>query len=353
MRKRAHLKAHSLEALRERFREAGVPAFHANQVMAWLYQRGIDDPLQMTDLARAHREWLANEWESRAVEVARHQLSADGTRKLALETHDHALVEAVLIPEARRNTLCISTQVGCPLACSFCATGRMGFDRNLSTAEIVDQVCRAKEFLSADDRLSNVVFMGMGEPLLNLPAVSEAIRILIDPRGLGLAPRRITVSTSGIVPKIAPLLEVAPIRLAVSLHATRDEVRDVLVPHNKRFPIENLLEALRSDPNVNRRRPVFFEYTLLEGVNDSLDDARRLPRLLAGIPCKVNLIPANSHSGSDYRAPTKEVMDRFAEAVHRGGLRVTLRKNRGTDIDAACGQLANAEGSPAAALAPS
>jgi 23S rRNA (adenine2503-C2)-methyltransferase len=338
-----HLKDHCLESLRDRFSQLGVPSYRANQVSEWLYRHGVDDPDHMTNLSEELREWLVREWQSRAVEVAGDQVSQDGTRKLAMRTRDDALIETVMIPEARRKTLCISTQVGCPLACSFCATGDMGFTRNLTTAEIVDQVCRTDELLGEGESITNVVFMGMGEPLLNLPAVSEAIRILIDPRGLALAPRRITVSTSGLVPKIAELLEIAPINLAVSLHATRDEVRDVLVPLNKRFPLAELLGALRRDPNVNRRRPVFFEYTLLEGMNDSLEYARDLPCLLRGIPCKVNLIPANPYPGARWPAPSQEVMDRFAAEVYRGGLRVTLRRSRGSDIDAACGQLANAE----------
>ena len=246
----------------------------------------------------------------------------------------------MLIPEERRNTLCVSTQVGCPLACSFCATGALGFTRNLATGEIVDQLLHAQAALGPDESITNVVFMGMGEPLLNLPAVLEAVRILIDPKLLAMAPRRITVSTSGIVPKIRPLLEVAPINLAVSLHATTDEVRDVLVPLNRRFPLDRLLGALRDEPLVSRKRPVFFEYTLIEGVNDSLEDARRLPDLIRGIPAKLNVIPMNPHADSPHRAPSDAVCDAFTAELHRSGLRVTLRRNRGRDIDAACGQLA-------------
>jgi 23S rRNA (adenine2503-C2)-methyltransferase len=342
-----HLKSHSLPVLRERFQAQGIPAFRASQVSEWLYRHGVDEPARMTNLPAEIRSWLEEAWQSRALEVARDQVSSDGTRKLAMAAQDGALIETVMIPEARRKTLCISTQVGCPLACTFCATGDMGFTRNLSTAEIVDQVCRTEALLPEGERITNVVFMGMGAPLLNLPAVSEAIRILTDPKCLALAPRRITVSTSGVVPRIAELLEVAPINLAVSLHATRDEVRDQLVPLNQRYPLADLLGALRGDPNVNRRRPVFFEYTLLAGINDSLEYARDLPRLLAGIPCKVNLIPANPYPGARWPATDPAGMDRFAAEVHRGGLRVTLRRSRGTDIDAACGQLANAAGGEA------
>ncbi|MBW2272019.1 MAG: 23S rRNA (adenine(2503)-C(2))-methyltransferase RlmN [Deltaproteobacteria bacterium] len=338
--KTENLKDHSLAALRERFARDGIARYHADQVAGWLYQRGVEDPRHMTDLSMDLREQLAGSWISSALEVAGHARSVDGTLKLLLRAHDGAVVEAVLIPEEQRTTLCVSTQVGCPLACSFCATGALGFTRNLSTAEIVDQLCRAREFLAPDQRISNVVFMGMGEPLLNLPAVSEAIRLLVDPKAFAMAPRRITVSTSGVVPKIRPLLELAPVNLAVSLHATTNAVRDELVPLNRRFPLEQLLGALRDEEQVNRRRPVFFEYTLIEGVNDTPGDARRLVGLLRGIPSKVNAIPMNAHPDSGYRAPKLEVMERFTAIVHEAGLRVTLRKNRGDDIDAACGQLA-------------
>lgn len=343
MRDSANLKNYGLDSLRECFRRDGVPAYRANQVMSWLYKRGTDDIQQMTDLSFDLRQWLRQNWETRAVEIQAVQRSIDGTQKLVLSTRDGRLIEAVIIPEERRVTLCVSTQVGCPLACDFCATGAMGFTRNLSTAEIVDQVCRAREVLGDEGAISNVVFMGMGEPLLNLPAVKESIRIMTDPRGMGLAPRRITVSTAGVVAKISELIAFAPISLAVSLHATTDAVRDVLVPINKKFPLAELLGLLQRDPNVTRKRPVFFEYTLLAGINDSLEDARRLPGLLRGIPCKINLIPANTHPGGRYRAPDQQVMDRFAQQVHSAGMRVTLRRSRGADIAAACGQLANSE----------
>jgi 23S rRNA (adenine2503-C2)-methyltransferase len=248
-----------------------------------------------------------------------------------LRAFDGAQIEAVLIPEERRQTLCVSTQVGCPLTCSFCATGALGFTRNLDTSEIIDQVLLARQHLEPDQILSNLVFMGMGEPLLNLPAVSEAIRLFTDPKAFGLAPRRVTVSTAGVLPQIAPLLEVAPIHLAVSLHATTDEVRDVLVPLNKRFPIDALLTTLREEPRINRRRPVFFEYTLMAGVNDSVEDARRLPGLIEGIASKVNVIPMNPHPDAPYEPPSKEVVNRFTATLYDAGVRVTLRRDRGRE----------------------
>jgi 23S rRNA (adenine2503-C2)-methyltransferase len=246
----------------------------------------------------------------------------------------------VLIPEPRRTTLCVSTQVGCPLACAFCATGALGFRRNLATAEILDQVLHMRALLEPGRQLTNVVFMGMGEPLLNLPAVIEAVRVLLHPKAFAFAPRRVTVSTAGLVPKIPELLEAVPVNLAVSLHAATDAVRDWLVPLNRRFPLAALFEALRALPGLGPRRPVFFEYTLIEGVNDAPADARALARLLSGLPSKLNVIPMNPHPDSPLRPPPPEVADRFLGALAARGVTVTLRRSRGADIAAACGQLA-------------
>ena len=337
---RSHLKDHSPDSLREHFTAEGLEPFRADQVMHWLYERGVDDPSDMDNLPVEFRTMLEARWFSRSLETQRVVTSIDGTRKLVLRALDGALIEAVLIPEERRNTLCVSTQVGCPLTCSFCATGALGFTRNLRAAEIVDQLCVARKLLPPDETVTNVVFMGMGEPLMNLPAVLQAIRILVHPKAFGLAPRRITVSTAGVLGKIRPLLEVGPINLAVSLHASTDAVRDELVPLNRQIPIQRLLDGLRREPLVSSRRPVFFEYTLIEDVNDSLEDARRLRGLLRGIPCKLNVIPMNAHQDSPYGPPSRDVIDRFPEQLHRDGFRVPLRRNRGMDIDAACGQLA-------------
>ena len=334
------LKDHSLESLRARFAEQGLPSYRADQVAGWLYGRGVEDPGAMTDLSLELREQLAADWDARALEIETVQRSIDGTVKALLRTRDGARIETVMIPEAERATLCVSSQVGCALACSFCATGALGFTRNLTPGEIVDQLCRMNEILAGERRITNVVFMGMGEPLLNLPAVLEAIRLLIHPKAFAMAPRRVTVSTVGVLPQLEPLLAVAPINLAVSLHATTDAVRDELVPLNRRFKLGELLDTLRRLDTVNPRRPVFFEYTLMEGVNDSLDDARRLAPLLRGIPSKLNLIPLNPHPDAPYRPPSEEVIDRFLRAVAASGLRVTLRRSRGPDIQAACGQLA-------------
>jgi 23S rRNA (adenine2503-C2)-methyltransferase len=334
------IKDHSLARLREELALAGERPYRAEQIAAWLYRRGVEDPEQMTDLGAELRARLAGEWHLAELDIARVDRSIDGTCKAALVARDGARIESVLIPEDDRTTLCVSTQVGCAMACTFCATGYMGFSRNLRAGEIVDQVCRMRELAPADRPISNVVFMGMGEPLLNLDAVVEAIRLLIDPKAFALAPRRVTVSTVGLVPKIAELLEQVPVNLAVSLHATTDEVRDRLVPLNRRYPLAVLLDALRALPTVTARRPVFFEYTLIEGVNDSAEDAKRLPGLLHGIPSKLNLIPMNPHPDSPFRPPSDAAIDRFLGVLSRRGMTVTLRRSRGPDIQAACGQLA-------------
>jgi 23S rRNA (adenine2503-C2)-methyltransferase len=335
-----HIKDHSIERLRERLAAAGERPYRADQIAAWLYRRGVEDPEQMTDLGAELRARLAGEWQLSALEVERVDRSVDGTTKAALVARDGARIESVLIPEDDRMTLCVSTQVGCAMACSFCATGFMGFARNLRAAEIVDQVCRMRALAPAEQPISNVVFMGMGEPLLNLDAVVEAIRLLIDPKAFAIAPRRVTVSTVGLVPKIGELLARVPVNLAVSLHATTDEVRDQLVPLNRSYPLAELLGALRALPQVTQRRPVFFEYTLIAGVNDSEDDANRLPGLLHGIPSKLNLIPMNPHPDSPLRPPGDDAIDRFLAVLSRRGMTVTLRRSRGPDIQAACGQLA-------------
>jgi len=337
---RPNLKDYPLERLRERFVGEGLPAYRAEQIAAWIYQRGVEDFAEMSDLDRALRERLQADWQVRCLEIERLDRSSDGTVKAILLASDGAQIESVLIPEVDRTTLCISTQVGCAMACTFCATGALGFARNLTTAEIVEQVCRMRALVEEPRKITNIVFMGMGEPLLNLRAVSDAIAILVHPKTFAMAPRRITVSTVGILPKIEPLLAVAPINLAVSLHATTDRVRDQLVPLNRRYPLGALLDLLRELDQVNPRRPVFFEYTLIEGVNDTLEDARRLPGLLRGIPSKLNLIPMNPHPGSVYRPPSEAAIDAFLRVLAGAGMTVTLRRSRGDDIGAACGQLA-------------
>lgn len=346
---RPHLKDHSIESLRERFAAQGIEPWRAEQVAGWLYGRGVEDPAQWSDVSAPLRERFASEWDRRALEWDDLARAADGTVKGRLRARDGALVEAVLIPAARdasgsdagdRTTLCISTQVGCPLACSFCATGTLGLTRNLTVAEIVDQVCRMKEALAPGQRITNVVYMGMGEPLLNLPNVIESARVLLHPKGFALGPRKVTVSTAGVVPKIGALLAAVPVNLAVSLHSPVDAVRDELVPINRRFPIAVLMETLERLDSVSARRPVFFEYTLMRGKNDAPEDARRLVRLMRRVPSKLNLIPMNPHPDAPYQPPDEATVERFAREIARAGLTVTVRRPRGRDIDAACGQLA-------------
>ena len=334
------IKDYSLPALRKQLSGQGWKPFRAEQIGAWLYTRGVFDAAEMTDLSVADRARLEESFSLSALEVDRVAHSSDGTIKAVLRAGDGALIESVLIPEDTRTTLCVSTQVGCPMACTFCATGTLGFTRNLSTGEIIDQVCRMRALLGDERDLTNIVFMGMGEPLLNRAALSEAIRLLIDPKAFAMAPRRLTVSTVGIVPQIDPLLACFPVNLAVSLHATTDAVRDELVPLNRQYPLDVLIGALHKSPYVTRRRPIFFEYTLIDGVNDSLEDARRLPSLISGLPSKVNLIPMNRHPGSPYGPPSEERIDAFLRVLAGAGVRVTLRRSRGPDIAAACGQLA-------------
>ncbi len=333
------LLAHTPDELREAFAAEGTPAFRASQVARWLYARRVRDFAAMANLPLPLRDSLEAGWLSRALaRIAVHE-AEDGTRKLVLGTPEGARIEAVLIPEARRQTLCVSSQIGCSLDCSFCATGRMGLGRNLRAEEIVDQVLHASEILdAAGQTLTHVVFMGMGEPLLNLKNVAQAIRVLTHAEGFALAPRRITVSTAGVVPRLAELAEAAPVRLAVSLHATTDALRDVLVPLNKRFPLDVLLDACARYP-LSRRDRLSFEYALLADVNDSDADARRLARIALDARAKLNLIPMNEHPGSPYRRPSEERIEAFLAVLCAAGADATVRRSRGDDIYAACGQL--------------
>jgi 23S rRNA (adenine2503-C2)-methyltransferase len=308
-------------------------------VLGWIYRRGICDWEQMPNLGRPARERLAARFGVHALECKAVHGSRDGTEKLVLATAEGHAIEAVMIPEERRRTLCVSSQVGCSLDCRFCATGQLGLGRNLRAEEIVDQwlhVCA--RLAQRGEAVTHVVFMGMGEPLLNLPHVVQAIRVLTDPQAGGLSPRRITVSTAGVVPRIAALGQAVAVRLAISLHATHDRLRDELVPLNRRFPIAELMEACRRYPLARRDR-ISFEYILIDGVNDAEEDALRLRQLLRGLPAKVNLIPMNEHPGAPYRRPSDARIDRFAAILAEGPAGVSVRRSRGDDIFAACGQL--------------
>jgi 23S rRNA (adenine2503-C2)-methyltransferase len=332
------------EELRARAIAEGLPRYRADQLLRWIHGRAVLDFAEMTDLPRDAREALAQRYRSASLEVVERHPSSDGTQKLALATLEGDRIEAVIIPEERRRTLCVSTQIGCSLDCAFCATGRLGLARNLRAEEIVEQFLHAARAL-APERPTHIVFMGMGEPLLNLSSVVQAIRVLTDPAAGGLSHRRVTVSTAGVVPRLAQLGTETRVRLAISLHATTDAVRDVLVPINRRFPIAELLDACRRYPVAPRDR-ISFEYTLIRDVNDAPEDADRLGSLLRGIPAKINLIPLNEHPGAPYRRPDDVRIERFVRRVAQGPIPVSLRRSRGADILAACGQLGAAPPSP-------
>ncbi len=329
--------------------ELGSKPFRARQLLNWVYKRGEGSIANMTDLAKDFRAQLAEVAEIRTPDIVTMQHSSDGTRKWMLSADSSQAFEMVFIPEKERGTLCISSQVGCILDCSFCSTAQQGFNRNLTTAEIVGQVWLAKKELAeyqtieagGPDRIvTNVVLMGMGEPLANFRNVIPAVRILMDDYGFDLSRRRVTLSTSGLVPQIYKLAEETNVALAVSLHAPDDELRSELVPINRRHPIKDLLEACWHYIDEQNGRSVTFEYVMLAGVNDSPAQARALARLLKGHPAKVNLIPFNPFPGTKYRRSSPEVIRAFLDQVLKGGVMATIRRTRGDDIDAACGQLA-------------
>jgi 23S rRNA (adenine2503-C2)-methyltransferase len=330
----------SLAELEDLVVSLGESRFRGEQIFRWVHMHGVTSWDAMKNVSAATRAKLAEKATLGALTIDEVQTSSDGTRKLRLRTHDGFAIESVLIPDGDKMTQCISSQVGCALDCDFCATAKLGFARHLAPGEIVDQVYRAREVLG-EQRVTNLVYMGMGEPLHNYDNVVKSIRLLTHDLGQGLSARRITVSTAGLVPGIEKIgREDLGIGLAVSLNATTDETRDVVMPVNKKWNLEKLLGTLKAYPLESRRR-ITFEYVLLADVNDSLADAARLARLLRGFKCKVNVIPWNPHPMSEYRRPAPERIEAFQNEVRRLGLPVYLRTPRGDDIDAACGQLAN------------
>lgn len=325
----------------------GQPAFRGRQIMGWLYRPGITDFSQMTDLAKDFRATLAEHARIYRFIDPLIERSSDGCVKFGFTLEDGKLIESVLIPEPDRNTLCVSSQVGCAMNCTFCLTATMGFERNLTPSEIVNQVCAVSEFLRHEppknligpDRVTNLVFMGMGEPLNNLQNLIKAISILTEQRGLDMTNRRITVSTCGIASKMGTLGEQTDVNLAISLHAVDDTTRNRLMPVNNRYSLEELLQACRDFPMAKRKR-IMFEYILLKGINDSDEDAHKLTNLLRGIPCKVNLLTYNESPGIPYQSPSRNRIYAFQKIVRDGGYSVFIRSSRGEDISAACGQLA-------------
>lgn len=318
----------------------GARAFHARQIMAWFYQRGVSDFSLMTDLSKGLRERLQAGYRADELRLKTSRSSRDGSRKVLSQAGDGKLLESVLISSPGRFTACLSTQLGCRLKCAFCATGAMGFERDLAPGEIVDQLFHLQGLAGWDNRITNVVFMGMGEPLLNYERTLAAARLINSHRGFNIGARHITISTAGIVPGILRLArEPEQFKLAISLNATTDQARSRLMPINQKYPLNQLLAAAREYAQI-RGKLVFFEYILLAGVNDTPDDARRLAGLLRDIPGKVNLIPFNPRDGGQGLKPsTPHSQQAFFDSLHRLGVPVTIRMSKGRDIEAACGQL--------------
>jgi 23S rRNA (adenine2503-C2)-methyltransferase len=332
------------QALGGFFEALGEKPFRARQVERWIHQLGVADFASMSDLSKPLRERLAAEACVQAPTIVGDETTADGTRKWLVKVDGANAVESVFIPETGRATLCVSSQAGCVLDCSFCATGKQGFNRNLTSAEIVGQLWLANRELGCPSRahriISNVVFMGMGEPMLNLDNVIPALRLMLDDNAYGLSRRRVTVSTSGVVPGMDRLRDECPVALAVSLHAPNDALRDELVPLNRKHPLKSLVAACNRYLEKAPRDFITFEYVMLEGVNDTEAHAREAAALGRAVRCKYNLIPFNPFAAVDYRRSSPERIRRFAEILQRAGITATIRKTRGDDIAAACGQLA-------------
>lgn len=347
MKKKVDLKNFNQEQLINYVESINQPAFRGRQIMSWLYRAGIVDFSQMTDLAKEFRKVLKEKCLISQYDNPLIMRAKDGCIKFGFQLTDGKIIESVLIPEPDRNTLCVSSQVGCAMKCSFCLTGTMGFLRNLSVSEIVNQVCGVRDFLINEpkekrigpDQITNLVFMGMGEPLNNLDNLLLALSILTEQKGLNIAGRKITVSTCGIAPKIKALGEYSSVNLAISLHAASNEVRDKLMPVNRVYPIETLMQACREFPMPKRKR-IMFEYTLFKGINDSDKDAQELSKLLVSIPCKINLLPYNQSPGLPYIGSSKDRILAFQDILRKAHYSVFIRNSRGADISAACGQLA-------------
>lgn len=329
--------------MRAYFSDISEKPFRATQVMKWVYHQGITDFDKMTDISKDLRQQLEQQTVFQLPEILKQQASADGTRKWLLRIDDLNCIETVFIPENDRGTLCISSQVGCPLDCSFCSTGKQGFNRNLSVSEIIGQLWLANKELGSFQQqrriITNVVMMGMGEPLLNFDNVVMAMELMKDDLGFNLAQKRVTLSTAGVIPGIDRLAETTKVSLAVSLHAPNDEIRNILVPINRRYPVKELIEACKRYAEQRDNDPITFEYVMLKGVNDSSAEARQLVKLLKGVPAKVNLIPFNPFPGSQYLCSSKQTIDEFRDILVKQGIITITRKTRGDDIDAACGQL--------------
>ncbi len=328
----------ALEELEQRVAEAGEKRFRADQLAGWIYGRAEESFDEMLELPREFRENLKYQFKIGSASTASVARSSDGTRKLLVALDDGEKIETVIIPGRGRVTLCVSSQAGCAMGCAFCSTARMGLRRNLETGEILGQIFLARRELNPGEEITNYVFMGMGEPLANYPRLLKTLKIMTSRWGMGISPRRITVSTVGLVPGMERLLAEIPVRLAVSLHATTDELRDRIAPINRRYPLKTLLETCKRVPLKHRDR-ITFEYVMLRGVNDSPEDARRLVRLLGPLRAKVNLIFFNPFSGAGFEPASRAAVEDFQAILQRGNLTATIRESRGVDIAAACGQL--------------
>ena len=342
---RPNLLGLSRDKMKALFSELGEKPFRAQQIMQWLHQRGELELNAMTDISKSLRGQLEQSVDIRLPKIVADYPSDDGSHKWVIEVASGSRVEMVFIPEGGRGTLCVSSQAGCSLDCSFCATGKQGFNSNLTVAEIVGQVWLARQQLGgfeqgAERKVSNVVMMGMGEPLLNFEAVMDAVNIMMDDWAYGLSKRKVTISTSGVVPAIRRMKEFTDASLAVSLHAPNDALRSSIMPINKRYPIGELLDAVTDYmAGLQDKRMPVIEYTLIKGINDHRQHARELAQVLASFPCKINLIPFNPFSLSDYQRPSDSVIGNFREILQRAGFTVTVRTTRADDIGAACGQL--------------
>lgn len=345
MNQKLNLLNFNYQQMRQFLSDCGEKPYRAQQLMQWIHQAGFSNFEQMTNISKGLREHLTQTTEIRLPEIVSCQQSSDGTHKWLLKLDCGNCIETVYIPEAKRGTLCVSSQVGCALNCSFCSTAKQGFNRNLSTAEIIGQVWLAVRTLSQqqgahDKRITNVVMMGMGEPLLNFDNVVSAMDIMMDDFAYGLSKRRVTLSTSGVIPEMERLREISPVSLAVSLHAPTDELRNELVPINKKYPLVQLMDICKRYFKNEPKRVVTFEYVMLKGVNDQPEHAKQLIKLLQHVPAKVNLIPFNPFPLTQYQRSSQAVIDSFRDELVRKGINTITRKTRGDDIDAACGQLA-------------
>jgi 23S rRNA (adenine2503-C2)-methyltransferase len=344
--KKVNLLDFNRSGLRDFFSEMGEKPFRADQLMKWIYQQGVADFEQMTNLNKSLRAKLIDKCEIKAPEIAYQQNATDGTIKFALKLEGGQEVESVWIPDGDRATLCVSSQVGCALECTFCSTAQQGFNRNLKVSEIIGQVWRVATTIglnkdSAKRPITNVVMMGMGEPLLNVKNVVPAMELMMDDLAFGLSKRRVTLSTSGVVPALDKLADQIDVALAISLHAPDNALRDEIVPVNKKYPIEVFLKSVRgylAKSNANQGK-VTVEYVMLNGINDSMEQAHELAKVLSDTPCKINLIPFNPYPGSPYTCSSNSRIDRFAKVLMEYGIVVVVRRTRGDDIDAACGQL--------------